>query len=97
MISGFLQVFNLINAIIDRLGDSIRPFAQGLMALLPQAWEAAEGHSLLRMQILVSLQRLVHALGTDSWACYPLLVQLLPYCTDINQVTLLWYFLYSMV
>ncbi|KAK9787255.1 hypothetical protein WJX73_002919 [Symbiochloris irregularis] len=80
-----MQVFNLINAIIDRLGDSIRPFAQGLMALLPSAWEAAEGHSLLRMQILVSLQRLVHALGTDSWACYPLLMQLLPHCTDINQ------------
>ena len=82
------QVFSLINAIIDRLGDSVKPFAQGLMQLLPAAWEAAEGHSLLRMQILVSLQKLVHAMGLDSWACYPLLMHLLPHCTDVHQVEL---------
>ena len=81
-----MQVFNLINAIIDRLGDNMKPFAPGFMQLLPEAWEAAEGHSLLRMQILGSLQKLVHALGMDSLICYPLLAHLLPYCTDVNQV-----------
>lgn len=80
-----LQVFSLINSIIDRLGESMKPFAAGFMHLLPQAWEAADGHSLLRMQILISLQKLVHALGLDSWTCYPLLASLLPFCTDINQ------------
>lgn len=79
-------MFSLINSIIDRLGESMKPFAAGFMHLLPQAWEAADGHSLLRMQILISLQKLVHALGLDSWTCYPLLASLLPFCTDINQV-----------
>lgn len=79
-------MFTLINAIVDRLGDSVKPFAEGLMQLLPQAWEDAEGHSLLRMQILVSLQKLVHALGLDSWICHPLLLHLLPLCVDVSQV-----------
>ena len=39
------------------------------------------------MQVLVALQRLVNALGTDAPAAYPLLLPILQLCTDINQVT----------
>ena len=45
------QAFNLINLIIDRLGPSIKPYAPGLLQLLPAVWERAEGQSLLRIQV----------------------------------------------
>lgn len=37
------------------------------------------------MQVLLALQRLVNALGTDSPRCYDLLLPILRHCTDINQ------------
>ena len=46
-----LQIFGLMNLIIDRLGDSIKPFAEGLLQLLPEVWQDAEGQSLLRIQV----------------------------------------------
>ena len=35
--------------------------------------------------MLLALQRLVNALGTDSPQCYDLLLPILQHCTDINQ------------
>lgn len=46
-----VQIFGLMNLIIDRLGDSVKPFASGLLALFPQVWQDAEGQSLLRIQV----------------------------------------------
>ena len=46
-----LQIFGLMNLIIDRLGDSVKPFAEGLLRLLPEIWQDAEGQSLLRIQV----------------------------------------------
>ncbi|KAK9830439.1 hypothetical protein WJX72_011753 [[Myrmecia] bisecta] len=80
-----LQVFNLVNLIIDRLADSIKPFANGILAMVPKLWTDAQGQSLLQIQILLALQRLVNALGVDSPSCYPLLLPILKHCTDINQ------------
>ena len=80
-----LRVFGLFNAVIDRLADGVKPYAGGLMALLPGVWAAAEGHSLLRMQVLLALQRLVNALGAESPAAYPLVLPVLRICTDPGQ------------
>lgn len=46
-----VQIFGLMNLIIDRLGDSVKPFAEGLLRLLPGVWQDAEGQSLLRIQV----------------------------------------------
>ncbi len=46
-----MQIFGLMNLIIDRLGDSVKPFAEGLLRLLPEIWQDAEGQSLLRIQV----------------------------------------------
>ena len=40
-----------MNLIIGRLGDSVKPFAEGLLQLLPEVWQDAEGQSLLRIQV----------------------------------------------
>ena len=46
-----LQVFHVFNMIIERLADGIRPYADGIMQLLPSIWQEAEGQSLLRIQV----------------------------------------------
>ncbi|KAK9822576.1 hypothetical protein WJX74_006339 [Apatococcus lobatus] len=80
-----LAIFNFINVLVDRLGDEIKPLAPGLLQLIPGLWTTSEGQSLLRIQVLLALQRLVNALGSDSTRCYDLLLPILRHCTDINQ------------
>lgn len=46
-----------MNLIIDRLGDSVKPFAEGLLRLLPEIWQDAEGQSLLRIQVRLPLDQ----------------------------------------
>ncbi len=46
-----MQVFSLLNLIIQRLGEDIRPFVEAILPLLPEVWQEAEGQSLLRIQV----------------------------------------------
>eukprot|EP00897_Mesotaenium_endlicherianum_P007868 jgi/Mesen1/7109/ME000369S06434 len=80
-----LQVMNLFSLIIDRLGEKVVPCAEQIMSFLPQVWHKSEGQSLLRIQVILALQRLVVALGARSPLCYELLLPILQYSTDISQ------------
>ncbi|KAI8476158.1 MAG: armadillo-type protein [Monoraphidium minutum] len=79
------HVFSLLNLIIERLGPDVRPFCDGILQLLPRVWQAAEGQSLLRIQVLAALQLLVNVLGPDSPAAYPLLLPLLQHSLDTGS------------
>lgn len=46
-----LAAFSLLDLVVDRLADGVRPYAPGLLALLPSVWQQAEGQSLLRIQV----------------------------------------------
>lgn len=37
--------------LLRRLADSVKPYAPGLLGLLPTVWQQAEGQSLLRIQV----------------------------------------------
>ena len=80
-----LQVFALINLIIDRLSDNVKPHMPGLLSLLPSVWHKAGGQSLLRIQVLVALQRIIFVLGDESPMSYPLLCPLIYEYTDPSQ------------
>lgn len=80
-----LQVFNLVSLAIDRLGESILPCTESLITFLPQVWRGSEGQSLLRIQVMVALQRLISALGPQSPVCYEFFFPILDYSTNINQ------------
>ncbi len=45
------QAFSLFSIIIDRLQDEVRPFAGGILHLLPEVWSDSEGQSLMRIQV----------------------------------------------
>ncbi|GFH10417.1 importin-11 isoform X1, partial [Haematococcus lacustris] len=76
-------VFNLLNVVIERMGDLMRPHVEGLLALMPGLWSDQGGQSLV--QILLALQRLVNVLGVESNVAYPLLLPMLQYATDPRQ------------
>lgn len=80
-----LQILNLVSLIIDRLGERIVPCADKIMIFLPKVWDAADGQSLLRIQVMLALQRLLISLGPRSPLCYKLLFPILTYSTDISQ------------
>ncbi|GBF94095.1 hypothetical protein Rsub_07082 [Raphidocelis subcapitata] len=69
------QVFSLLNLIVERLGPDVKPFCPVILQLMPRVWEAAEGQSLLRIQVLAGLQLLVNVLGPDSPAAEPELLE----------------------
>ncbi|KAJ9531806.1 hypothetical protein QJQ45_021952 [Haematococcus lacustris] len=79
------QVFNLLNVVIERMGDLMRPHVEGLLALMPGLWSDHGGQSLVQVQILLALQRLVNVLGAESSVAYPLLLPMLQYATDPRQ------------
>jgi hypothetical protein len=66
--------FNLMNLVIERMGDHIRPFVTPILQLMPQLWADAEGAPLVRIQVLLAMCRLVHTLGPESPACYALVL-----------------------
>lgn len=48
-------------------------------------WASAAGESLVRIQILLALQRLVNAMGAASPASHHLVIPLLRYAMDVAQ------------
>lgn len=50
-----------------------------------QVWEDSDGQSLLQIQVMLALQRLLVALGPKSPICYDILFPILQYSTDVNQ------------
>ncbi|KAH7441944.1 hypothetical protein KP509_03G063300 [Ceratopteris richardii] len=80
-----LQVLNLVCLIIERLSENILPCTKSLINFLPQVWQDSEGQSILRIQVMVALQRLVCALGPQSPVCYEFLMPILDYSTNIDQ------------
>ena len=46
-----LSAFSLLDLVVDRLADGVRPYAPGLLSLLPSVWQQAERQSLLRIQV----------------------------------------------
>lgn len=80
-----LQIFNLVVLIIDRLGEKIVPCVEKILAFLPRVWQDSEGQSLLQIQVMLALQRLLVALGPRSPICYEILFPILQYSSDVNQ------------
>ncbi len=45
------QAFSLLNLVIERCSETLRPHALELAAAMPDMWGRAEGQSLLRIQV----------------------------------------------
>jgi len=72
-----LEVFLVLNLVIDHLQERAKECAPMILQMLPQLWCDSEGQGLLRIQILLALQRLVHVLGSDSPITYPVVLPIL--------------------
>ena len=77
-----VQVFSFISLVTERMADGIRPYAAQLLQATPAVWQLGEGQPLLRVQILLTLAKLVNALGIESHVAYPIVLPILKYVTD---------------
>uniref|UniRef100_A0A061R0T2 Importin-11-like isoform x1 n=1 Tax=Tetraselmis sp. GSL018 TaxID=582737 RepID=A0A061R0T2_9CHLO len=77
-----LKAFGLMSLIVERLGESLKPFLPSVLALLPEVWGHSEGNSLLRMQVMVALQSLLNVLGPESPSAYGVVLPILNSATD---------------
>lgn len=77
-----LEVFSVLNLVIDHLQEKTIECAPMILHMIPDLWNGSEGQSLLRIQILLALQRLVHALGSNSTMTYQVVMPILKYLLD---------------
>ena len=80
-----LEVFSVLNLVIDHLQERAKECAPMILQMIPQLWHDSEGQGLLRIQILLALQRLVHALGSESPMTYPVVLPILQFVIDANN------------
>lgn len=80
-----LEVFSLLNLVIDHLGEKTHECAPIILSLIPALWNSSEGQSLLRIQILLALQRLVHVLGKHSPSSYSVVIPVLTTAMNPNH------------
>ena len=71
------QAFGAAVCCVDALGQGVRPFGAAIVGAVTPLWHSGQGHSLLRMQVLTVLTRLVCALGPDSPSAWPVVLPLL--------------------
>ena len=77
-----LQIFSLICLIVQRMGTRIGPCFDGLLSVLPAIWDDNQGHTLLRVQVVVVMHRLVSAVGAASARAHPFLLAMLQYAAN---------------
>ena len=46
-----MQIFNLLNSILDRLEKSIKPHLGSFIRMIPETWTESKSQSLLRIQV----------------------------------------------
>jgi hypothetical protein len=63
-----LKVFGLMTLMIERLGQSIKPYMQGLLSLLPQVWHQSNDNALLRIQVSWRPPLALHP--TQAFTCW---------------------------
>jgi hypothetical protein len=79
-----LQTFSLV---IERIGPEIQPHAMSLIQYLPELWQRSAEHNLLQCGIVVTMKYLVQALGALSVSLHPLVIPIIQYGTDLQQVS----------
>ncbi|KAK0337104.1 hypothetical protein LTR59_014300 [Friedmanniomyces endolithicus] len=61
-----MALLNTISVIVERMEHRIAPFAEKIVGMLPQLWEASGEEHLMKQAILTILARLVNAMKADS-------------------------------
>ncbi|TKA74604.1 hypothetical protein B0A55_05436 [Friedmanniomyces simplex] len=61
-----MALLNTISVIVERMEHRISPFAERIVGMLPQLWEASGEEHLMKQAILTILARLVNAMKGES-------------------------------
>ena len=77
-----VQAFQTLCLILERMGPRVKPFANDIVSMIPEVWQNAGDQSLLRIQVLSAMHRMMQCLGASSASTYPIIVPLLQYSVN---------------
>lgn len=58
-----MQVLNVMNLLLERMGNTIQPHSESLIQYLPHLWQESEEHNMLRCAIVSTLVHIVKTMG----------------------------------
>ncbi|KTW26114.1 hypothetical protein T552_03008 [Pneumocystis carinii B80] len=82
-----LKVLEVINIIIERMGQQISPYIQSIVDILPSLWENSEEGHLIKATVIVTLTKLIKSLREESGKYHPLVMQLIRYSIGSSMNT----------
>ncbi|KAI9595763.1 armadillo-type protein [Syncephalis fuscata] len=77
-----MRILNCMSVIVERMEHEIAPFAIQIAQLLPPLWDVGEEEHMFRASILVTVNKLIGALKTDSVALHGLVAPLVRMCVN---------------
>ncbi|ORY05326.1 ARM repeat-containing protein [Basidiobolus meristosporus CBS 931.73] len=80
-----MRVLNTLAMIVERMEKQILPFAQRVMDLLPPLWFGSQDENLFKSSILLTVTKLVGALGEASTNMHNFVVPLVQHSIDLNH------------
>ncbi|KAK9767575.1 hypothetical protein K7432_002546 [Basidiobolus ranarum] len=80
-----MRVLNTMAMIVERMEKQIIPFAQRVMDLLPPLWFGSQDENLFKSSILLTVTKLVGALGEASTNMHSFVVPLVQHSTDLSH------------
>ncbi|XP_076181543.1 importin beta11 isoform X2 [Ptiloglossa arizonensis] len=80
------HVLYVLSFMFERAGGDINPYVGVVSSYLPILWQQSEGHNMMRCAILSTLIQLEKALGSESVILEPLIVGVVVFSCDVNQV-----------
>ncbi|KAI9096512.1 armadillo-type protein [Phlyctochytrium arcticum] len=80
-----LSVVACLGVAVERMGDSLLPYTQDVMNLLPPLWEGSEGRNMLRASIMTILTTVTKTLRADSEGFNSFVVPIIAHSVDESQ------------
>ena len=80
-----LRVLNALSILMANMPEHIRPVVNGILQMVPRLWEEAQHEHLMKGAVLVTITRLVQALGPAVTGIESFVVGVIQYSADVTQ------------
>ena len=79
-----LRVLNAVSIVMQGMGERVAPVVGGVLQAVPRLWEAAKQEQLLMGAVLVTITRLVEAMGDQVVTVIDFITGVIAFSTDVD-------------
>ena len=80
-----MKILTSLGLICERMGNKIQADVECMLQQIPIEWDCSEGEHLLKVALLGLLTRIVLSQKEHSQQCYPVVLPLIQYSTDVSN------------